>query len=71
VGERQMTAKTKILVGRSLEDDLKEFVEVWNKASAGKKVTSKRVLAFDTWEGLSEVMTSERYRWLCHLHSHS
>jgi predicted transcriptional regulator len=65
-----MTAKTKILVGGSLEDHLGEFVGVWNKASAGKKVTPKRVLAFDTWEGLSKVMTPERYRLLRHLHSH-
>ena len=65
-----MKTRTKILVGGSLEDDLKEFVEVWNKVSSGKKVTPKRVLSFDSWEGLSKVMTPERYRLLRHLHSH-
>jgi predicted transcriptional regulator len=62
--------KIEIRVGGSLEDDLKEFVEVWTKASAGKKVTPKRVLAFESWEGLSKVMTPERYRLLRHLHEH-
>ena len=59
-----------IRVGGSLEDDLKEFVEVWNKASADKRVMPKRVLAFESWEGLSKVMTPERYRLLRHLHKH-
>jgi predicted transcriptional regulator len=64
------TTKIEIRVGGSLEEDLKEFVDVWNKAASGKKVTPRRVLAFDSWEGLSKVLTPERYRLLRHLHEH-
>ena len=62
--------KTKIRVGGSLRDDLKDFAEVWKRASTGQTVVPKRVLAFESWEGLAKVMTPERYRLLRHLHDH-
>jgi predicted transcriptional regulator len=59
----------KVIVGGSIEDDAAEFLKAWHDAGRGKKV-HERVLAFESWEGLAQVMTGERYRLLRHLHEH-
>lgn len=58
-----------VLVGGSLEDDAAAFVDAWHLVERGEPV-SERVLAFESWEGLSSVLTGERYRLLRHLHGH-
>ena len=35
-----------------------------------RAVAPRRVLAFESWDGLAKVMTPERYRLLRHLHGH-
>jgi predicted transcriptional regulator len=59
----------KVIVGGSIEDDAAAFLKAWHDAERGKKVR-ERVLAFESWEGLAQVMTGERYRLLRHLHGH-
>jgi predicted transcriptional regulator len=58
-----------VIVGGGLEDDAAAFVDAWHRAERGERVR-ERVLAFESWEGLSQVMTGERYRLLQHLHKH-
>jgi predicted transcriptional regulator len=36
----------------------------------GAKKFRERLLAFESWEGLAQVMTGERYRLPPHLHGH-
>jgi len=36
---------------------------------AGGEHVDEHVIAFETWEGLSSVLTGERYRLLRHLHA--
>lgn len=59
----------KITVGGSLAEDAAAFVDAWRKAERGE-VVSDHVLAFDSWEALSSIMTGERLRLLRHLHAH-
>jgi predicted transcriptional regulator len=59
----------KVIVGGSIEDDAATFLKAWHDAERGRKV-HERVLAFESWEGLAQVMTGERYRLLRHLHEH-
>ncbi|GAB0117025.1 HVO_A0114 family putative DNA-binding protein [Acidisoma sp. 7E03] len=67
-----MSKQTKIdvIVGGSLEEDLKAFADTWTRAAAGAAVVPRRVLAFESWDGLAKVVTPERYRLLRHLHGH-
>jgi predicted transcriptional regulator len=55
-----------VTVGGTIEDDAAAFLSAWH---SGEPV-SQRVLAFESWEGLSQVLTGERYRMLRHLHAH-
>ena len=64
-----MTDELKIVVGGSLEDDADAFVDAWERAERGEQV-AERVLSYESWEGLSAVLTGERYRLLRHLHAH-
>jgi predicted transcriptional regulator len=59
----------KIVVGGRIEDDAAAFLDAWRRTERGEAV-SDRVLAFESWEGLAQVMTGERYRLLRHLHRH-
>jgi predicted transcriptional regulator len=58
-----------VIVGGSLEDDAAAFVNAWRRAERGEGV-EERVLAFESWEALSTLMTGSRFRLLRHLHSH-
>lgn len=64
-----MMSDMKLVVGGSLADDAAAFVDAWKRAEAGHDVR-ENILAFESWEGLSRVMTGERYRMLRHLHAH-
>jgi predicted transcriptional regulator len=64
-----MTEDIKVTVGGTLKDDLAAFRSSWERADRGEPVQPERVLAFESWEGLSAVMTGERYRLLRHLHA--
>jgi predicted transcriptional regulator len=64
-----MSEEIKIQVGGSLAQDLSAFTAAWKRAEAGD-VRSERILAFESWEGLASVLTTERYRLLRHLHAH-
>ncbi len=68
--EDQSVADLKVIVGGSIEDDSAAFLDAWRRAERGESVV-ERVLAFESWEGLARVMTSERYRLLRHLHHHA
>lgn len=59
----------KVVVGGSLEDDAAAFLDAWHRAERGE-IVNERVLAFESWEGLAQVMTGERYRLLRHVHAH-
>lgn len=67
--DSQHAGATKLMVGGNVEDDAAAFLDAWRQAERGKPV-SDRVLAFESWEGLSSVMTGERYRLLRHVHKH-
>jgi predicted transcriptional regulator len=67
--EGQDMDDVKVIVGGSIEDDGAAFVDAWRRAERGETV-HERVLAFESWEGLAQVMTGERYRLLRHLHGH-
>ncbi len=63
-----MSDELKIRVGGSLAGDLVDFVTAWKRGEAGDR-RQERVLSFESWEGLSSVLTGERYRLLRHLHA--
>ena len=60
----------KVIVGGTIDDDAAAFVGAWRRAERGETV-QERVLAFESWDGLSKIMTGERYRLLRHLHGHA
>jgi predicted transcriptional regulator len=64
-----MSIPIKVVVGGGAEDDAAAFERAWTRAEHGEQV-QERVLAFETWEALSSMMTGERYRLLRHLHAH-
>ena len=59
----------KVIVGGSLAEDASAFVDAWRKTESGEAV-SDHVIAFESWEALSSIMTGERLRLLRHLHAH-
>ena len=59
----------KLMAGGSIEDDGAAFVDAWRRAERGEEVNEK-VIAFESWEGLSSVLTGERYRLLRYVHKH-
>jgi len=64
-----MNDELKIQVGGDLKGDLDAFVAAWKRGEAGDE-RPERILAFESWEALSSVLTGERYRLLRHVHSH-
>ncbi len=59
----------RITVGGNLAEDGAAFLDAWRQAERGVAAAS-RVLSFESWEGLSSVLTGERYRLLRHVHAH-
>jgi predicted transcriptional regulator len=64
-----MSEDIKIRVGGGMAEDLAAFTRAWRRAEEGD-LREERILAFESWEGLASVMTTERYRLLRHLHAH-
>ena len=58
-----------ITVGGNLADDGAAFLDAWRRAERGAAANT-RVLSFESWDGLSRVLTGERYRLLRHVHAH-
>lgn len=50
-----------MVVGGGLEDDAAAFVNAWRLAERGEAV-AERVLAFESWEGLSTLMTGAGFQ---------
>ncbi len=65
-----MTQDVEIIVGGGMKEDSAAFLAAWKASERGEGVKPSRVLAFESWEGLSAVLTGERCRLLRHLHSH-
>lgn len=65
-----MIETMQIIVGGSAEEDAAAFVDAWERAERGEHVATARVLAFESWEALSSVLTGERFRLLRHLRGH-
>lgn len=65
-----MGEEVRVVVGGNLADDLNAFRSAWDRAEKGGEVHPERVLAFESWEVLSSVLTGERYKLLRHLHAH-
>ncbi len=63
-------SNVKVIVGGTMEDDAADLLDAWQRTAAGEHVAAERVLAFESWEGLSTVMTGERFRLLRHVHAH-
>lgn len=59
----------KIRIGGSLEEDCAAFVDAWHRAERGEKVSDHQI-SFESWEGLTKVMTTKRLELLRHLHRH-
>jgi predicted transcriptional regulator len=60
---------TTLTVGGTIEDAAAAFLTAWHRVERGEPVQD-RVVAFESWEGLAEVMTGARYRLLRHPHRH-
>lgn len=60
----------KVIVGGTIEDDAADLLDAWHGTAQGEHVAAERVLAFESWEGLSKVLTGERFRLLRHVHDH-
>jgi predicted transcriptional regulator len=61
--------KVIVTVGTTLENDLAAVADAWKRAERGE-VVQHHVVAFESWEALTAVLTPERYRLLRHLHAH-
>ena len=64
-----MTQDVEIIVGGSMKEDSAAFIAAWKASERGEVVKPFRVLVFESSDGLSALLTGERYRLLRHLHS--
>ena len=65
-----MSDSVKVIVGRTAASMATDFLAAWKRAERGEAAAPQRIVSFESWEALSAVMTSERYRLLRHLHAH-
>ncbi len=63
-------ADLKIIVGSTVEDDAADFLDTWKRSAPNEYVAAQRLLTFQSWEGLSSVLTGERFRLLRYVHEH-
>ncbi len=47
-------SEVKVIVGGTIEDDAADLLDAWHRTEQGEHVAAERVLAFESWEGLSE-----------------
>jgi predicted transcriptional regulator len=64
-----MTRDIEVHVESSAEAAGARFVDAWRRAARGKAV-DERHLSFESWEGLSRVLTGKRLELLRHLRRH-
>ena len=62
--------KKQVLVGGTLRDAGRRFIDAWNRAERGEVVEPEDNVTFVSWAALSAVMTQKRYELLRHLHLH-
>ena len=60
--------EVKLRIGGTMEDDAAGFVDAWTRTASGQPVAAERILAFESWDSLSSVLTGERFRLLRHVH---
>ena len=63
-----MKSRLKLAVGGSALNDAAAFIEAWDRAEQGDLVED-RVVSFESWEGLSAIMSGPRLALLRHLHA--
>lgn len=63
-----MRTKLTLGAGGSALNDAAAFVDAWERAERGETVRD-RVVSFESWEGLSSVMSQQRLELLRHLHT--
>lgn len=64
-----MAREVEIRVEQTAEAMATRFVDAWHRAERGKAV-DERHLSFESWEGLSRVLTTKRLELLRHLRRH-
>lgn len=57
-----------VLVGGTLRDAGRRFIDAWHRAERGEVFEAEDNITFVSWEALSAVMTQKRYELLLHLH---
>jgi predicted transcriptional regulator len=62
--------KRKIIIGGTLKEAGKRFIDVWHRAERGEKVAPESAITFVSFESLWKVMTDKRHELLKHLHRH-
>jgi predicted transcriptional regulator len=64
-----MARDVEIRVEQTAEAMAARFVDAWHRAARGEAV-DERHLSFESWEGLSRVLTAKRLELLRHLRRH-
>jgi predicted transcriptional regulator len=64
-----MAREVEIRVEQTAEAMAAHFVDAWHRAERGEAV-DERHLSFESWEGLSRVLTAKRLELLRHLRRH-
>jgi predicted transcriptional regulator len=64
-----MTTNLEIHVGESAEAMARRFMDAWHRAERGETV-DERHLSFESWAGLTSVLTPRRLELLRHLRRH-
>ena len=59
----------KLIVGGSIEEEGKAFLDAWHKAERDEPVQD-RTLTFESWDAIARVLTGRRYELLKHLRAH-
>ncbi len=64
-----MTSEVEIHVEHTAEAMAARFVDAWHRAERGE-VVDERHVSFESWDGLSRVLTGRRLELLRHLRHH-
>jgi predicted transcriptional regulator len=65
-----VTATINVTVGDSLEADAAAFVDAFEGAAQGVALPPSRLLSFESWEGLTTLLSDQKLRLLRHLRQH-
>jgi predicted transcriptional regulator len=64
-----MTRRLESHAGESAEAMARRFIDAWHRPERGDAVDEHH-LSFESWEGLTRVLTGKRVELLRHLHRH-